>query len=64
MTDLARLQIYRQWQAEAAAYTGPDRAGQRRGLDDYIHAEALVLARMIAAGETTAEQLIQEARDA
>lgn len=58
-----RIQRLRQWQVEAAAYRGPDIAGARRGMDDAVHAECLELAAMIARGETTAEELMREARE-
>ena len=64
MTSLARLQIYQQWEREAAAYTGPDRAGACRGIDDYIWAQCLLLDRMLEAGEITMQQLVREAMNA
>lgn len=58
------LQIYRQWQAEAAAYRGPDMAGARRGMDDCIWAECLLLAEMLERGEITMDELVQESKSA
>ncbi len=55
------LSIYRQWQAEAAAYRGPDVAGARRGMDDAMWAECLLLAEMLDRGEVTMDELVREA---
>jgi hypothetical protein len=57
------LSTYRRWAAEAAAYTGPDVAGAKRGMDDAMWAEALELSRMLEAGEVTMVELMEEARN-
>lgn len=58
-----RIALYRQWQAEAAAHDINTNRGAHLGLYDAVWAECLALSAMIERGETTAEELMREAKE-